>query len=93
VSVSLDENPDVNALWPQHFVITLRDGRRWERRIDTPIGHPDNPLSGERHLAKFRKCWSIGGMPDEQGEALIARVDSLEQCADVAQVAALLARR
>ncbi len=93
VSVTLDDNPDVNALWPQHFVITLRDGRRWERRIDTPIGHPDNPLSRERHLAKFRKCWSIGGMPAEQGEALIALVDEIEQCPDVAQVAGLLARR
>jgi 2-methylcitrate dehydratase PrpD len=93
VSVTLDDNPDVNALWPQHFVINLRDGRCWERRIDTPIGHPDNPLSRERHLAKFRKCWSIGGMPAEQGEALIALVDEIEQCPDVAQVAGLLARR
>jgi len=90
--VSLDSNPDVNALWPQHFVIELRDGRRWERRIETPIGHPDNPLSRERHLAKFRKCWAIGGMAPEVGEALIGQVDSLEQCPDVANLARMLAR-
>ena len=92
VTVSLDDNPDVNALWPQRFVITLRDGRRWERRIDTPIGHPDNPLGRERHLAKFRKCWAIGGMPVARGEELIARVDALEQSPDAAELAGLLAR-
>lgn len=92
ISVSLDNNPDVNALWPQHFVIVLRDGRRWERRIETPIGHPDHPLSRERHLAKFRKCWAIGGMSAAGGEALIGQVDSLEQCPDVASLARMLAR-
>ncbi len=93
VSVSLDDNPDVNALWPQRFVITLRDGRRWERQINTPIGHPDNPLGRERHLNKFRKCWAIGGMPADQGEALIAKVDALEGCADAAELARLLVRQ
>ncbi len=92
VSVSLDDNPDVNALWPQQIDITLRDGRRWARRIDTPIGHPDNPLSRERHLAKFRKCWQIGGLAADEAEALIASVDTLESLPDASQLTRLLSR-
>ncbi|MEO7402959.1 MAG: MmgE/PrpD family protein, partial [Burkholderiales bacterium] len=57
VTVTQDANPDVNALWPQHLVIKLNDGWTWERTIEYAIGHPRNPLSHDRHLAKFRKCW------------------------------------
>ncbi|UCE31142.1 MAG: MmgE/PrpD family protein [Burkholderiales bacterium] len=92
VSVELDDNPDVNALWPQHFAIELADGRRWQRTIETPIGHPDNPLSRERHLAKFRTCWQLGGMTAERGERLIEMIDGLESQPDVRALAALLVR-
>jgi 2-methylcitrate dehydratase PrpD len=92
IAVRQDDNPDVNALWPQRFDLSLRDGRRWQRVIETPIGHPDNPLSTERHLAKFRRCWALSGMPASQGEQVIALVDGLESVDDVARLARLLAR-
>jgi 2-methylcitrate dehydratase PrpD len=60
--------------------------------IATPIGHPDNPLSTERHLAKFRKCWSVSGMPAAQGEQVLDLVDRLESVDDVSALARLLAR-
>ncbi|MEN9774461.1 MAG: hypothetical protein RL322_1531 [Pseudomonadota bacterium] len=92
IQVREDDNPDVNALWPQSFDLRLRDGRRWQRVIATPIGHPDNPLSTERHLAKFRKCWSVSGMPAAQGEQVLDLVDRLESVDDVSALARLLAR-
>ena len=92
ITVRQDDNPDVNALWPQRFDLSLRDGRRWQRVIETPIGHPDNPLSTERHLAKFRRCWTLSGMPATQGEQVIGMVDALESVDDVARLARLLAR-
>jgi 2-methylcitrate dehydratase PrpD len=92
IAVRQDDNPDVNALWPQRFDLSLRDGRRWQRVIETPIGHPDNPLSTERHLAKFGRCWALSGMPASQGEQVIALVDGLESVDDVARLARLLAR-
>jgi aconitate decarboxylase len=93
IHVKQDENPDVNALWPQAFDLTLTDGRSWSRVIETPIGHPDNPLSPERHLAKFRRCWALSGMPEEQGEQVISLVDRIESLSDVAVLARQLARR
>ena len=92
VKVLLDDNPDVNALWPQHFVIELRDGRRWERRLATPIGHPENPLSRERCLTKFRKCWAIGGLSPGAADGVISLIDGLETCPDVARLPEMLAR-
>ena len=93
VTVSQDANPDVNALWPQHVVIRLKDGWTWDHVIELPIGHPDNPLSRERNLAKFRKCWRWAGLADAQGDDLVAMVDSLESVADVRSLAALLVKR
>lgn len=92
IEVLLDDNPDVNALWPQHCSIRLHDGRHWEREIATPIGHPDNPLSRERQLAKFRSCWSIAGLPAAQGERLVACIDALEASTDVRELTTLLER-
>jgi aconitate decarboxylase len=93
VAVHLDDNPDVNALWPQEFELVLRDGRRWSRRLATPIGHPDNPLSRERYLAKFRHCWSIGGLDRARAEELVGLIDSLEACPDVGRIPSFLVRR
>ena len=92
VTVHLDENPDVNALWPQEFEIVLRDGRRWRRRIATPIGHPDNPLTRERYLSKFRHCWSIAGLEPARIDRVVSLVESLETCPDVARIPPLLVR-
>ncbi len=92
ITVRQDDNPDVNALWPQRFDLRLRDGRRWQRVIEAPIGHPDNPLSADRHLAKFRRCWALSGMPAAQADGVIAMVEHLESVSDVAELARLLAR-
>ena len=83
VQVSLNDNPDVNALWPQQIRIELNDGRVWEKEIHTPIGHPDNPLSAAACETKFRQCWDIAGMPAAQGDTLLALIERLESVADV----------
>jgi hypothetical protein len=48
--------------------------------VDLPavLGSPANPLSRERHLAKFRACWRYAGLAPDQGERLIALTDDLE---------------
>ena len=92
VTVTQDANPDVNALWPQHFVIELNDGWTWERTIEYAIGHPKNPLSHDRHIAKFRKCWQWAGLASEQGERLIESLDALDAIEDVRRIATLLVR-
>jgi 2-methylcitrate dehydratase PrpD len=83
VQVSLNTNPDVNALWPQQIRIELHDGRVWEKEILTPIGHPENPLSDAACQTKFQQCWDIAGMPQAQGDALLDLIQRLESVDDV----------
>jgi len=92
VQVSLNDNPDVNALWPQQIRIELHDGRVWEKEIHTPIGHPDNPLSAAACETKFRQCWGIADMPASQGDALLKLIDGLESVADVSTLTQCLVR-
>jgi 2-methylcitrate dehydratase PrpD len=93
VTVAQSDNPDPNALWPQRFAIRLKDGWTWDHTIDKAIGHPDNPLTRDAHLAKFRNCWRYGrpdGAPAVADE-LIALVDGLDALGDVGALAARLA--
>ena len=41
---------------PQVVEITLKDGRQLSKRCDFPPGTPQNPLSDEQLLAKYRSC-------------------------------------
>ena len=94
VTVHQDANPDQNALWPQRFAIRLKDGWTSEQVIEHAIGHPDNPLSPDAHLAKFRLCVSLAqpALPAGRADELIAAVDDLENLLDAASLAALLSQ-
>jgi 2-methylcitrate dehydratase PrpD len=52
VRVTVDDNPDPNALSPQRVVVTLADGSVIERAVPATPGHPDAPLSDAQTDAK-----------------------------------------
>lgn len=91
VVVHEDDNPDLNAMTPQRFRLTLSDGSRHELTLDHVLGHPKVPLTHEQHLAKFRAAWRSGGLAAEAGERLIETVDALETLEDAAALSDLLA--
>lgn len=84
VDVVQDDNPDLNALTPQTFTVTLTDGRVCSITLDEVYGHPDVPLSREENIAKFRRCagYGIRPLPQAQTDRLIAAVDGLADLAD-----------
>ncbi len=88
VEVVLDANPDAKAMAPQQVRIVLKNGDTHETRVEHLPGHPDAPLSDAENLEKFRRCWGYGALPmkREAGEALIARVEGLEQLEDVREL-------
>ncbi|MEM8854008.1 MAG: MmgE/PrpD family protein [Pseudomonadota bacterium] len=63
VDVELDDNPDPNALDPQHFTLTLKDGRVEEIHLPCMFGHPDAPLSAQDNEDKFRLCMAASAVP------------------------------
>ncbi len=91
VAVIEDGNPDVNAFGPQTISVTLKDGTVHSKTIENAIGDPCNPLPRDRQLEKFWTCWTAASspLPRENGEALVALIDTLETVDDAAQLTAL----
>jgi len=59
VTVTLDENPDGNAMSPQRLVVRLKGGATIERQIDANLGSPDAPMSPAQYAAKYDLCRAL----------------------------------
>jgi 2-methylcitrate dehydratase PrpD len=92
VTLRPDDNPDGNALAPVRVAVTLADGAVHDIGVEQVYGSPARPLTREAHLAKFRRNWRSGAMPLDAaaGDTLVARLDALEQVADVTELVDLL---
>lgn len=94
-SIIEDGSTDPAAFTPQIARARLSSGAGLEARIDALLGAPAAPLTPQRHLAKFRDCMAFGLGADfgaHAAEALIARVDRIEQETNVADLFRLAAR-
>lgn len=56
VIVTLNANPDGNALSPQRLVVRLKDGSIIEQNIDANLGSPAAPISPAQYAAKYDLC-------------------------------------
>ena len=65
IVVVLDDNPNPNALAPQHIKILFSDGRTEERNIDAPFGSPAFPMSREDQVKKAGFCFEVAGFTGE----------------------------
>jgi len=84
VGLTVDDNPDPNALTPITVAVTLDGGKRLEISLTTVYGGPADPMTETAHLEKFRRNCAAGrpGLPEGQAEALIAAVDGIEALDD-----------
>jgi aconitate decarboxylase len=91
VHLELDGNPDLNALDPQWFAVTLNDGTRHEIDLPRIYGHPEAALSEAENRAKFHRCMGYGRlpMPDLQAAAIEAAVAGMADAPDAAVLAGL----
>ncbi len=70
--------------------ITLKDGRRLQKRVAQAKGQPKNPLTVGELEAKFRDCASRV-LPAERVESILSAIRTLETVPDVSVLARLLA--
>lgn len=61
VSVTLDGNPDGNAMAPQRLVVATKAGETIERTISANLGSIANPMSAEQSAAKYDLCRRLAG--------------------------------
>ncbi len=71
--------------------VRMRDGRRLENRVETPLGHASRPVSDERLMTKFRDCCGHAASPLSSGtvEQLARMVFDLERLDDISRLTAL----
>ena len=71
----------------------LRDGRKFEKRVDDLKGAPENPVSFEECAAKLRACATVAArsLADGKLEEAIDLVARIETLPDVTQLVTLLA--
>jgi 2-methylcitrate dehydratase PrpD len=92
VDLTQDDNPDPNALDPQHFAVTLASGARHEILLARVWGHPDAPLTAAENEAKFRRCagWGAWPLPAGRADAIVAAVSGIEAMPDAAAIVRLM---
>ena len=92
VTPKLDESLSQKGIEPSIVEIMTKDGGVYSRRVDTPYGSPENPMSMEAIAVKFWDCASFTVKPLSQKnlERLIRLVAELETIRNVGEVVRLL---
>jgi 2-methylcitrate dehydratase PrpD len=77
---------------PAIVEIKTKDGKRYSKRVDYPYGSPQNPLSMEDLVAKFRDCARYSARPisKDKVDRVIQLVTELENVPNVGQVIQLI---
>ena len=62
----------------QEIVVKLDSGAEYSHKVEVPKGDPENPMTGEELLAKFRDCACLS-LPQEVIEELLEMITNLER--------------
>lgn len=76
--------------WPASVSLQTKDGKTYSTRIDFPKGDPENPLTWDELIDKFRNLISPL-FPYTRQNQIIDKVRSLERMIDVNELSMLLA--
>ena len=81
------------AMPPGLVKIVTRGGQTYSKRINLAYGHPQQPMTTEDLVKKFRDCvsYSVRPISKENIEKVIAMVGNLEDQQDVSKIITLLA--
>jgi 2-methylcitrate dehydratase PrpD len=94
--VSMVFDPEIDSAYPVRWIgkalVITKSGRHLEKRLDYPRGDPQNPLSEDERLTKFRQLASYGGIgTPESVEGLISWAGSLSKLKRVTSLRSWLA--
>ena len=72
--------------------IRIKGGEVYSQRADFPLGSPENPMSFDDVVKKFRYCcnYSARPIPPDNQDKVIEMVEHLEDVVDVGEIARLL---
>ena len=85
VAISIDDNPDPNALAPITVRIIARDGTRVEQELDVIYGNPAKPMTREAWVDKFER--NLGAarvrLPSGAANRALSLLESLPEQSDI----------
>ncbi|NJR72304.1 MAG: MmgE/PrpD family protein [Gammaproteobacteria bacterium] len=92
IKITPDDNQNVNALAPQHLMVTLKDGRVLNHAMPDVYGAPFAPMTREAQVAKFIDCCRHAPTPlhDTTINNLIVQLDNLASLDDVSEIISLM---
>ncbi len=95
VNVVADPALDKRGETALEMQVLTRDGDVYSKSLDFPSGLPENPLTREENMERFRSCISFAGelIPQENTEQLISLVGELERVKDIRLLIPLLLRK
>jgi 2-methylcitrate dehydratase PrpD len=91
VEILLD--PEIERIYPDKYAneveILLRNGKRFEARVDHPSGSPENPMAFDQVVKKFE---SLAGqvVTKDRIDAIIESVERIEKLSDIRKLTRLL---
>jgi 2-methylcitrate dehydratase len=87
--MTIEENAEFTRLhphkWPCRIEVTLKSGEKKTASADYFKGHAKSPMSDDEVEAKFRQL-TEGRLRAPQASALLERIRSMEQLADVGEI-------
>lgn len=80
------------TMLPALVEIKTENGRVYSKRVDLVYGHPENPMSWEDLVLKFKDClsYSAKSIPEKNISQAVEQIMDLEKCQDVNEVIHLL---
>lgn len=85
ISVTADNNPDLNAFDPQKVLITLKTGVVIEKEMPFSLGSPTNPMSETQVLEKLKANLTLVGR-NSLFEDIVETVNHLENQSDLSSL-------
>ena len=72
--------------------VTTKEGNIYHKTVNAPSGFPDNPLTGDEIMERFRDHadYAERPLPKENLERIVALIDRLDDMADVRTLIPLL---
>ena len=80
------------AFGPGILKVVTKNGQEHSKRIETPLGSPERPLTFDDCASKFLDCssYSIKPIPKERAERAVNMIGQLEKLEDVTEIIELL---
>jgi 2-methylcitrate dehydratase PrpD len=94
VNYRLDKELSAGSGMPYHAIVEIRtsDGSLYRKEVKFPHGNPQNPLSMEDLISKFKDCasYSVKPLSESEVDGLIELLTGLENVEDVSQITQFL---